>query len=242
MGFGMHSLGHAGLESPTHVIMVFHIVTNLFEINEIQSETKESKDFIVATTLSKYCAYLVAFAPRLLSHQADFTEVIFDQVVHEARLFLTECNSPKEKGKKMRKLCEDKNPEDIINSGSIFERAAILVKHLEDNQQIWKILADFWTDTMLFVTPSNDVNAHAEHLAVGGEFVTHLWALLTHAGILKRNSAQASTHSQEFKAQDASAQDASTHSQEFKAQDASAHSREFLAQDAQDVLSQKVSI
>ena len=211
------------LESPTHVIMVFHIVTNLFEINEIQSETKESKDFIVATTLSKYCAYLVAFAPRLLSHQADFTEVIFDQVVHEARLFLTECNSPKEKGKKMRKLCEDKNPEDIINSGSIFERAAILVKHLEDNQQIWKILADFWTDTMLFVTPSNDVNAHAEHLAVGGEFVTHLWALLTHAGILKRDSAQ----------------DASTHSQEFKAQDASAHSRELLAQ---DVLSQEVSI
>ena len=63
--------------------------------------------------------------------------------------------------------------------------------------------ADFWADMMLFVTPSNDANAHAEHLAVGGEFVTHLWALLTHAGILNRDSVQDDVLPQEFPAQDA---------------------------------------
>ena len=178
------------LESQTHVIMVFHIVTNLFEINESQSGTEESKDFIVATTLSKYCAYLVAFAPRLLSHQTDFTEVIFEQVVQEARDFLKESNKPEEICDEMMKLCKNRNPGDIISTGKIFERAAILANSLKDNQQKWKILADFWADIMLFVTPSNDANAHAEHLAIGGEFVTHLWALLTHAGILKRDSAQ----------------------------------------------------
>ena len=219
------------LRTQTHVIMVFHIVTNLFEITEIQSEAKESEDFIVATTLSKYCAYLVAFAPRLLPHQADSTEVIFDQVVHEAGDHLKECNTPKEIWEKMMQLCKDKNWEDIISSCSIFERAAIVANHLIDNQQKWKILADFWADMMLFVTPSNDVKAHAEHLAVGGEFVTHLWALLTHAGILNRDSVQ-DVLAREFPVQDVLAR-------EFPAQDASAHSQEYLP--AQDVGSPNVS-
>ena len=43
---------------------------------------------------------------------------------------------------------------------------------------------------MLFVAPSDDTTVHAEHLTKGGEFVTHLWALLSHAGILNRDSAQ----------------------------------------------------
>ena len=45
-------------------------------------------------------------------------------------------------------------------------------------------------EMMLFVALSDDETAHAEHLAMGGEFVTHLWALLSHAGMHKRNSAQ----------------------------------------------------
>ena len=54
----------------------------------------------------------------------------------------------------------------------------------------WKILADFWADMMLFVAPSDDTTVHAEHLTKGGEFVTHLWALLFHAGILNQDSIQ----------------------------------------------------
>ncbi|GMY21792.1 hypothetical protein FCV25MIE_17033 [Fagus crenata] len=213
------------LESPTHVIMVFHIVTNLFEINDIQSTTRERRHFIVATTLSKYCAYLVAFAPRLVTHHADFPEVIFDQVVNEARHFLRNCNSPEEKLTRMKELYASRDQEEIISKGSIFRRAAILVNNLEEDPKIWKILADFWAEMMLFVTPSNDVKAHAEHLAVGGEFVTHLWALLTHAGILNQDSIQ------DVLPQESSTQDASAHSREFPTQDASAHSREFSARD-----------
>ena len=39
---------------------------------------------------------------------------------------------------------------------------------------------------MLYVAPSDNVKEHIECLANGGEFITHLWALLTHAGILQR--------------------------------------------------------
>jgi hypothetical protein len=38
----------------------------------------------------------------------------------------------------------------------------------------------------LYIAPSNNARDHIQHLANGGEFLTHLWALLTHAGILER--------------------------------------------------------
>ena len=53
------------LETQTRVIMVWHLATNLCEIECKQDNlVMESKHFIVANALSKYCAYLGAFAPR----------------------------------------------------------------------------------------------------------------------------------------------------------------------------------
>ena len=60
--------------------MVWHIATCLCEINWEQANLqRESEHFIVATALSKYCAYLVAFAPRFLP------DLAYIQVVQEAR-------------------------------------------------------------------------------------------------------------------------------------------------------------
>ena len=53
----------------------------------------------------------------------------------------------------------------------------------------WRVLADFWSEMMLYLAPSDNAKAHAEHLAKGGEFITHLWALLSHAGVLQRDDA-----------------------------------------------------
>jgi len=47
-------------------------------------------------------------------------------------------------------------------------------------------MAEFWAGTILYVAPSDNAEAHIEQLAKGGEFVTHLWAMLSNAGILKQ--------------------------------------------------------
>ncbi|KAF7851239.1 hypothetical protein BT93_L4284 [Corymbia citriodora subsp. variegata] len=60
-----------------------------------------------------------------------------------------------------------------------------LVNGAADKWQIWKVLADFWADMMLYVAPSNDTAAHAKYLTTGGEFVTHVWVLVSHAGITR---------------------------------------------------------
>jgi hypothetical protein len=88
---------------------------------------------------------------------------------------------PGDKYEAMRSLPES-------SETSIFQKGVRLGKQLEEMEEgtRWKVLADFWAELMLYVVPSDNVKEHIEYLANGGEFITHLWALLTHAGILQR--------------------------------------------------------
>jgi hypothetical protein len=47
----------------------------------------------------------------------------------------------------------------------------------------WKVLALLWVQTLLYAAPYGDVKSHMQRLSQGGEFITHLWALLYHIGI-----------------------------------------------------------
>ncbi|GLT75226.1 hypothetical protein SLA2020_469650 [Shorea laevis] len=169
------------LETTTHVILVWHLATSLCEIKTEESTLETKEDFTVATKLSDYCAYLVAFAPRLIFDKAIVPESIFDEVIKEARSFLSMCKSKEEKCEEILKLGE---------GDTIIQRAAKLAKNLNklEPNHMWKVLADFWAELMLFLAPTGDPRAHAEYLAKGGQFVTHLWALLSHAGILPESS------------------------------------------------------
>ncbi|OEL20248.1 hypothetical protein BAE44_0018733, partial [Dichanthelium oligosanthes] len=60
------------------------------------------------------------------------------------------------------------------------------LERIADYSVRWKVLADFWSEMILFVAPSDNVRGHIERLTHGGEFITHLWALLTHAGIVEQ--------------------------------------------------------
>jgi hypothetical protein len=59
----------------------------------------------------------------------------------------------------------------------------------DDEASAWLFLADFWSEMMLYVAPSENIKGHVEAMARGGEFVTLLWALLLHAGITARPEA-----------------------------------------------------
>lgn len=68
------------------VILVWHIATSIFESLPDHRPYNE-QDFLVATQLSKYCAYLLTFAPELLPSHPYITERLFDTAVQQAQGF-----------------------------------------------------------------------------------------------------------------------------------------------------------
>ena len=49
--------------------------------------------------------------------------------------------------------------------------------------ELWKALAELWCELIISAAPHGNIGAHQKELGKGGEFITHLWALLYHAGI-----------------------------------------------------------
>jgi len=138
--------------------------------------------FDVARTLSKYCAYLVVAQPKLLPGHHYDTRRVFEAVAKEAE----------DKYEAMRSLVPEagETPEP---KETVFHKGVRLGKQLEEKMEEgarWKVLADFWAEMLLYVAPSDNGEEHIECLTRGGEFVAYLWALLSHAGILKREEHQ----------------------------------------------------
>lgn len=144
----------------------------------------------VAKHLSMYCAYLVAFAPKLLPDHEHITKSIFDQVIIEAKDFFKDCHNMENKYEKMIQGSDHEDEHALkqttIEKGLLLDRR--LMFGIPDEEKRWKVLAEFWAEIMLFLAPSNDHIGHAQHLVKGGELITHLWAFLTHAGIIWRFS------------------------------------------------------
>jgi len=170
-------------ELPTHVhtVLVWHIGTTICEMTTPQQQLPLTGDRLVARCLSEYCAYLVAFVPDMLPGHGYDTRRIFNAVVMEARDYLAGCDTMRSRCVKLLELqCNELT---ILGMGA--KLGSELRYRVHDRARRWKVIADLWAELVLFLAPSSNADIHAEKLAAGGEFMTHLWTLLIHAGILE---------------------------------------------------------
>ncbi|KAL3742115.1 hypothetical protein ACJRO7_017576 [Eucalyptus globulus] len=165
------------LETQTQVIMVWHIATSFCEhqLQQGRSNLSIMRNSLVTTNLSKYLAYLVAFAPWLLPDHPSVADYVFNQAIIETKDFFQNCKTMDNRVKEMKRMGR-------AGLGLGYQ----LVNDINDKEIIWRILADFWVELVLYVAPLDNARAHVEHLARGGEFVTHLWGLLSHTRIERR--------------------------------------------------------
>ncbi|XBH93049.1 hypothetical protein VPH35_084060 [Triticum aestivum] len=152
--------------------------------SENDQDTKFNKN--VSVSLSRYCTYLMNSAPELLPGYFGDTKLAMADVHREAKEVLRSWSVSSGGNIYQALNCLHEQEEDM----SIFMRGVKLGKQLEGTPSSavrWKILADFWAEKILYIAPSDNVKGHMELLAKGGELLTHIWVLLTHAGILKIN-------------------------------------------------------
>ncbi|GJN05240.1 hypothetical protein PR202_ga22853 [Eleusine coracana subsp. coracana] len=180
--------GAESISSVSEHILVWHIATRLVEIKRSGGAHRNTDDdednVVIATRLSRYCAYLVALKPGLLPDHRAWTEELYKGVVEEVARVLARCAGPV--------VRYDRAPTCLGGSmNATLRKAAKLGRQLveelgDDDEFTWKVLAEFWAELILYLAPSENVASHARSLKRGGEFITVLWALLGHAGIVHR--------------------------------------------------------
>ncbi|BAB64056.1 unknown protein [Oryza sativa Japonica Group] len=187
---------HAGDErSVSEQILVWHVATRLLEIMRSEGAHGRHDDgdgdgggdsdtVVVATRLSRYCAYLVALKPELLPDHPAWTEELYEGVVEEVSRVLARFAGAVVRYERAATCLGG-------STNATLRKAAKLGRQLAeelggDEELPWRVLADFWAELVVYLAPSENVTAHSKALRRGGEFITVLWALLGHAGIVSR--------------------------------------------------------
>lgn len=89
---------------------------------------------------------------------------------------------------------EDEEKQDRKNKknldDTILKKGADLGKKLteafgdDQTEDLWRFLSEFWAGFVIDLAASTRAFQHKIFLNSGGELMTHLWALLSHAGVL----------------------------------------------------------
>lgn len=187
-----HVSGFIECGSITETILAWHLATDLL-VFELENNVRVSDDQKVATMLARYCMYLVANMPELLvDDKAWATDVYQDMKDYIEKLPPQCCVMTGNTSRRRRMaLMMAKNAGDIEEKtakGGMEVFDELLKKRArEGDAAVWKSLADFWTEMLIFMGPSENVQGHAKSLATsGGELITYLWAFCTHAGISRQ--------------------------------------------------------
>ncbi|CAO2205683.1 unnamed protein product [Urochloa humidicola] len=159
---------------PGYTILVWHIATSVFEVRQLPQPSDHKT---VATHLSRYCTYLVTSRPELLPDDAEWCRNLYDEVKKDADRVLANYSHDDQL---IRVLSADSNHE-VLRNGARLGKELV-----GDSAMGWEKLARFWVEMILYIAPSENLEAHAEAISHGGELITLLWAMLAHAGITGR--------------------------------------------------------
>jgi hypothetical protein len=136
------------------------------------------------------------FQPDLLPDYSENAEDLFQDMKMELKDMLGCYHYYFSRGHKRANAIVNPSPannndDDNNNSkkqGSVRKGAELATLLLQLQKDMWKLLAEVWTEIVMYVAASNEVErimAHRNVLCQGGEFITVLWALTTHTGITR---------------------------------------------------------
>ncbi|XP_078150817.1 uncharacterized protein LOC144546167 [Carex rostrata] len=189
--------------SPTEAILIWHIATTLFHHQGQESSPQQihdphqepavpqqnnkplTKEKEVALELSTYCHYLVAYRRELLPDEVEWTEKMYESVRKDILAIVRSFDKKTTKNDRCNYALQTTTWGENSLVGKGAKLANDLINCAKEGFHVWEMLAEFWPEMMLFIVPSDNVKGHRKILHKK-EFITQLWALLTHAGIVTR--------------------------------------------------------
>uniref|UniRef100_A0ACD6AAJ2 Uncharacterized protein n=2 Tax=Avena sativa TaxID=4498 RepID=A0ACD6AAJ2_AVESA len=178
----------SGTKGTAHTMLVCHIATSILEVR-MGTQHLPDDHHIAATHLSRYCAYLVAHSPELLPDDDGWCKSLYKAVKKDAdrvRVSSIPVSTPQVEYQQLVELLGTRSKHEILKNGLELGKRLADLAAAEEAAEAWRVLAGFWSEMILYVAPSENLDGHAEAIARGGEFITLLWALLAHLGIVRR--------------------------------------------------------
>lgn len=192
---GQRFLWACNAEGTSDTILTWHIATCILEMKcpyrpdhkQQGSPNSNSDHKIAATHLSRYCAYLMTWCPDLLPDNSAWSKSLYEAVKKDAECALTEIPAagsmtPEDEYLRVVQLLSANSKHEVLKKGVKLGKQ-LVVEMINVEETVWKLLAHFWSEMILYVAPSDNLKEHSEAIARGGELVTLIWALLFHAGI-----------------------------------------------------------
>ncbi|XP_066373413.1 uncharacterized protein [Miscanthus floridulus] len=198
-------------KTATEIILACHLATELLEVKhgkpkkKLKQKEQKPEDWdhqTVATTLSRYCMYLVARVPELLPDDERWVSDRYEDVKSCLKEASRRCCPWRRAGlwkavAEMKVQLEEATAKAGVELYQQLEKGKRKGKEdsAADDAWKWKVLAEFWVKLLIYLAPSNDVEGHAKALASSGsDLITCLWALCTHAGIKRHPPEPAELH------------------------------------------------
>uniref|UniRef100_A0A0D9XXJ6 DUF4220 domain-containing protein n=1 Tax=Leersia perrieri TaxID=77586 RepID=A0A0D9XXJ6_9ORYZ len=177
-------------------ILIWHIATAIcdVELSKLSSPAEIAECREAATVLSNYCAYLLLQAPELVTDEVHEERLLMEAVQERIQSYFRRQGCRRSKANAMfaglRDFVRNDNEANVTGEAILADGVRLgkllLSGILKDEVARWDLLAEMWVELLLTVAPSENVTGHVKFLATGGELITHLWALLTYCGIIKR--------------------------------------------------------
>jgi hypothetical protein len=173
-------------------ILTWHVATSICSYGLLDMENASAelkKNHGIATKLSGYCAYLLAFQAELIPDSTYTSLSLARGSLQNAQDYLADCKSNKDKYKKLVSLgCSGSTNYEVrfLSEGARIAVYLVDENRIKDDDERWRVLARFWANMMLYIAPSDRAVAHAAKMATGGEFIAIIWALLTHAHVVDK--------------------------------------------------------
>ncbi|KAL2320016.1 hypothetical protein Fmac_028985 [Flemingia macrophylla] len=167
-------------------IITWHIATDLFYYcdDDSSSELDERKNCKV---MSDYMFYLLVKQRQMLPVGAGLI-TLRDTVIEAKDNIAVPQDNLAEVSRKLFKYGTTKTIHEVseMENTSVLFHACAVAKLLIDRKLTWKFVEDLWIEVMNYASAQCRVDRHAHQLREGPEFLSHVWLLQAHLGLLEQ--------------------------------------------------------